>query len=76
MSNKITNEIRELPIYRDGLAAGEDIAFAVALSAITAERIYQEQMAADESTSQPGCHAVADGALLRVAKVLAGRFRR
>jgi hypothetical protein len=76
MTDIIPHDIRSLPIYVDGVAAGTDIGLRLALDALTLERIYQDQLATDpESGSSAACRAYADGRLLAVAKVLAARFR-
>jgi hypothetical protein len=76
MAQSLLPPWRELPIYRDGLAAGTAIGLRLALDALTLERIHQDQLASDqESGTSAACRAYADGRLLTVAKVIAARFR-
>jgi hypothetical protein len=73
MSTNISNEIRQLPIYLDAFATGHDAGLVMALTAITAERVRQEQMAADPGSE--ACRQYADGCLVSVSKQIAARFR-
>jgi hypothetical protein len=76
MPQNPTHEIRQLPIYRAGLSAGQDIGLRIALDALTAERIRQTLAAANRSERERGPYQFADAALVAVARVLAGRFRQ
>jgi hypothetical protein len=79
MTQSLLPAWRDLPIYRDGLAVGTDIGLRLALDAIDAERVRQQQLtAADPDSKSPtaGCRAYADGRLLAVARVIAVRFRQ
>jgi hypothetical protein len=64
---------RELPIYQDGVAVGTLIGVRLALDAIDAERVRLTTERPDSGSS--ACRAYADGRLVAVARVLAGRFR-
>jgi hypothetical protein len=67
-----SHDIRRLPIYIDGFNAGRDTGLAIAMHAITRERVHQQQLA--DRASEQGRYVYADGALHAVAKVLARRF--
>jgi hypothetical protein len=75
MATNLPPGIRQLPIYKAGLSAGQDIGLRIALDAITAERGRQERLGSSPDSGSPACRVYADGALLAVSKVLAGRFR-
>jgi hypothetical protein len=78
MAQSLLPAWRELPIYRDGLDIGVLIGVRLALDAVDAERVRQQQLtAADPDSKSPtaACRAYADGRLLAVAKVIAARFR-
>lgn len=72
MPTNLNPDIRALPLYRDGVAHGTDIGIAIAMHAITRERVHQQQMA--DGAREQGRYVYADGALHAVAKVLARRF--
>jgi hypothetical protein len=76
MTQNSTHDVRRLPIYRDGLAAGTDIGLRIALDALTNERARQERLGSSPDSGSPACRVYADGCLLAVARVLAGRFRQ
>jgi hypothetical protein len=77
MANSLTHDpARALPLYRDGFSAGRDVGLAIALAAITAERVHQERLARDPDARSPACRVYADGVLLALAKVMARRFRQ
>jgi hypothetical protein len=76
MNNSLSHDpVRELPIYRDGFHAGRDVGLAIALAAITAERVHQERLARHPDSGS-ACRVYADGVLLAVAKAVARRFRQ
>jgi hypothetical protein len=66
---------RELPIYLDGFHAGQDVGLRIALDALTAERVHQDQLARHPDSGSPACRVYADGVLLAVANAVARRFR-
>jgi hypothetical protein len=78
MTDNITPEIRDLPIYQAGFADGRDVGFRIALDALTAERIRQTTL----QDTYPGNeaeafrHAYCAGRLVDVAKVIGDRFRQ
>jgi hypothetical protein len=77
MTDNITNDIRALPIYRDGVQHGTDIGLAIALDAITAERGHQERLGSQQGhPGSPACRVYANGVLLTVSKAIAARFLR
>jgi hypothetical protein len=57
-----------------GIRTGPDIGLRLALDTLTAERIRQEQLAAEGSRLEQIAHA--DGVLLAVARAVARGFRR
>jgi hypothetical protein len=69
MATNLPLGVRELPLYRDGFRVGQDTGLRIALDALTAERNRQVD-------TRPDSRAYADGCLLAVSKVLAGRFRQ
>jgi hypothetical protein len=71
--------LRELPIYRQGFDAGRDVGLRLALDALTAERVHQDELAAAEPDSgSPAAARLAYTAavLFDVTEVVAGRFRQ
>ena len=76
MTSNLSPEIRALPIYQSGYLAGVDVGLFVALTAVNAERLHQERLGSADDAGSPACRVYADGALLAVARVLAGRFRQ
>ena len=68
MPNNITPDIRALPLYLDGVRHGTDIGIAIAMTAITAERIHQEQLGDADGAGSDACRVYADGALLASAR--------
>ena len=68
----IHEPIRKLPLWLDGFARGRDVGLAIAMHAITRERVHQQQMA--DGAREQGPYVYADGALHAVAKMLARRF--
>jgi hypothetical protein len=78
MSNNITPEIRALPLYLDGFAAGQDVGLRIALDAITHERIRQTSLQ-DTYPGNPAeafRHHYCAGRLVDVSKVIGARFRQ
>jgi hypothetical protein len=71
----IHQPIARLPIWQDGFARGRDVGLAIALTAITAERGHQEQLAAQHPESRL-TYVYAAGRLLDVSKVIGARFRQ
>jgi hypothetical protein len=75
MSNPIAR-VASLPVYQDGMSAGVDVGLAIAMTAITNERIHQERMASRTDSGSPAaaCIVYADGVLHEMSKVLARGF--
>jgi hypothetical protein len=63
MGTNLPPGIRQLPIYRAGLYAGQDIGLRIALDALTGERGRPERLG-----GSPACRVYAEGALLAVSK--------
>jgi hypothetical protein len=72
MTNNLAATLRQLSGYTAGVAHGTDIGIAIALHAITRERVHQQHLA--DGARDQARYVYADGALHAVAKVLARRF--
>jgi hypothetical protein len=71
---------RELPLYIDGFNAGQDVGLMVALNAIVAEMVRQNDAATvaalDPRQQDAARHQHCAGRLLAVGRIVAGQFRR
>jgi hypothetical protein len=73
-----TANIRNLPIYVEGIHDGQDVGLRIALDAITQERIRQTHMQATHDAASPAAarHEYAAARLVDVSKVIGARFRQ
>ena len=78
MTDNITPEIRDLPIYQLGFSDGRDVGLRLALDALTQERTRQTLLQ-DTYPGNPAeafRHHYCAGRLADVAKVIGARFRQ